>query len=67
MQKNVIAKRSLMLNQSEYSNTALRDNKAQNVHLLTKSLTNAIITMVFRKYDVTLTISLDFSLRVAAP
>ena len=32
-----------------------------------KSLTKAIVTMVFRKYDVTLTISLKFSLRVAKP
>ena len=31
--KNVIAKRSSMLNQSEYSNRALRDDKAQHVHL----------------------------------
>ena len=33
----------------------------------TKSLTTAIVTMVFRKYDVILTISLEFSLRVAIP
>ena len=31
--KNVIAKRSSKLNQSEYSERALRDNKAQQLHL----------------------------------
>ena len=31
--ENVIAKRSSKLNQSEYSDTALRDEKAQHVHL----------------------------------
>ena len=52
--KNAITKSSSKLNQSEYSDRELRANKAQP---WAKSLTNAIVTIVFRSYDVTLTIS----------
>ena len=64
--KNLIAKRCSKLNQSDYSDRALRDEKAQRPPS-TKSLAKAIVTMVFRRYDVTLTISLQLSLRVATP
>ena len=62
MWKNLIATRSSKLNQSEYSDTRRKNSTRPP---WTKSLTNATVTMVFRKYDVTLTIALKFSLRVA--
>ena len=48
-------------------NRVLQDAKISTHPPWTKSLTNAIITMVLHKYDVTLTISLTFPLRVAKP
>ena len=62
--KNVIAERSSTLSQSECSDRALRDDKAQP---WTKSWTNAIMTMVFSKHDIILMLFLEFSLRVAKP
>ena len=58
--KNIITKISSKLNQSDNSDRALRDEKAQPCR---KSLANAIVTMVFRKYDVTLMILLELAWR----
>ena len=62
--KNAIAKRSSKLNQPDYSDTK---RKRSTCPPWTKSLANAIVTMVFRENDVTQTISIELSLRVATP
>ena len=62
--KNAIAKRSSKLNQPDYSDTK---RKSSTCPPWTKSLANAIVTMVFRENDVTLTISIELSLRVPTP
>ena len=59
--------KSLKFDQFDYSDRAIRVKKDQCVHLGQTLLANAIGTMVFRKYDVTLTISFEFLLRVATP
>ena len=38
-----------------------------NMFTLDEIVSNAIVTIVFRKYDAILTISLEFLLRVASP
>ena len=62
--KNVIPKRSSKLNQSEYSDRALLDNKAQHLHLAR----NCYQMLFSRWFFVNMTtVSLNFSLRVAKP
>ena len=63
--KNVIAKRSSKLNQSDYSDRGLRDDKARLVHHGRNHW--QMPSVVFRKDDVSPTISIGLSLHVAKP
>ena len=64
--KNVIAKKfRCKFDQSDCSDRALWDKKSSARPIWTKSLTKTNAAIVFRKYDVIITISLEFLLRVA--
>ena len=64
--KNLIAKR-FKRDQSDYSDRISRDNKSSTCLPWTKSLANAVATMGFHEFHVILTISFEFSLRLAIP
>ena len=64
---NVIAKKIKSVTNQITMIKAIRDEKAQHVHLGQNRWQTRPSRWLFREYDVILTILLEFSLRVATP